>query len=58
MNFSLNKIEIEHNMNTKVDMVEVIRCKDCKKRNQHHECEYGYHSDNWFCADGEQRKET
>ena len=31
----------------------LIRCKDCKKRNQHHECEYGYHSDDWFCADGD-----
>jgi len=31
----------------------IVRCRDCKKRNQHHECEYGYHSDNWFCADGE-----
>ena len=34
----------------------VIRCKDCKKRNQHHECEYGYHSDDWFCADGERKE--
>lgn len=34
---------------------ELTRCKDCKKRNQHHECEYGYHSDDWFCADGEQK---
>lgn len=31
----------------------IVRCKECKKRNQHHECEYGYHSDDWFCADGE-----
>jgi hypothetical protein len=34
---------------------EIVRCRDCKKRNQHHECEYGYHSDDWFCADGERR---
>ena len=29
------------------------RCKDCRKRNQHKECKegYGYHSDDWFCAD-------
>lgn len=31
----------------------IVRCRDCKKRNQHHECEYGYHTDNWFCGDGE-----
>ena len=43
-------------MNSKVDMVEVIRCKDCKKRSQHHECEYGYHSDDWYCADGERKE--
>jgi hypothetical protein len=35
---------------------ELVRCKDCKKRNQHHECEYGYHSDDWFCADGERQE--
>jgi len=36
---------------------ELIRCRDCKKRNQHHECEYGYHSDDWFCADGERKED-
>ena len=41
----------------KGELVRVVRCKDCKKRNQHHECEYGYHSDNWFCADGEKEQE-
>ena len=35
----------------------VIRCKDCKKRNQHKECEHGYHIDDWYCADGERRTE-
>lgn len=34
---------------------ELVRCKDCQKRNQHHECAYGYHSDDWFCADGERQ---
>jgi len=34
---------------------EIVLCKDCKKRNQHHECKYGYHSDDWFCADGERK---
>lgn len=43
-------------VNTKIDMVEVVRCKNCKKRNQHHECEYGFHSDDWFCADGEHKE--
>lgn len=47
------------------NMVEVVRCKDCK-----HSCDYtdiytdsaykcikngGYHNDSWFCADGERR---
>lgn len=38
------------------DQETIIRCKDCKKRNQHHECEYGYHSDDWFCADGKRNE--
>lgn len=45
-------------MNRKVDMVEVVRCKDCKHAEH---CEIyagwdGQHLD-WFCADGE-RKES
>ena len=40
------------NCSTWVSAENVVRCKDCKKRNQHHECEYWYHSDDWFCADG------
>lgn len=47
-------------MNTKVDMVEVVRCKDCKQSgidttsypqywcSVHSE----YHDGDWFCADG------
>lgn len=38
-------------------MQELIRCKDCARRNQHHECKYGYHSDDWFCGDAERRIE-
>ena len=31
------------------DMVEVVRCKDCK---HHLECDYWIENgDNWFCAD-------
>lgn len=48
---------------TKSDIVEVVRCKDCKHRQQY-ECDNimlggtkcGV-TDDWFCADGE-RKET
>ena len=38
---------------------ELVRCKDCEKRNQHKECMegYGYHSDDWFCADGVKKDE-
>ena len=51
-------------MNTKVDMVEVVRCKDCK-HNYKSECPCfctgdPYYSwvpdDNWFCADGERQE--
>ena len=50
-------------MNTKVDVVEVVRCKDCKNGgidsasypqywcSAHTE----YHDGDWFCADGERR---
>ena len=49
------------------DVVEVVRCKDCKKANTD-ECpisywddDWGkwrisYAGDNWFCADGERRE--
>ena len=39
-------------MNTKVDMVEVVRCKDCKYNDA---CEIAYRfgeKEDWFCADG------
>lgn len=40
----------EPNGNPK-DMVEVVRCKDCKHRL---ECDYWIENgDYWFCADGE-----
>ena len=56
-------------MNTKVDMVEVVRCKDCKHATMTADgkmCKYCemdtddfgdqrevYHDADWFCADGE-----
>lgn len=50
-------------MNTKVDMVEVVRCKDCIHWDKGHteECENsdsvcfhnGWCKPDWFCADGE-----
>lgn len=58
-------------MNTKVDMVEVIRCKDCKHRPTYPEaygaeidgkwcywCELhrSWKHDDWFCADGVKRE--
>ena len=48
-------------MNTKVDMVEVVRCKDCKHWDDHiAECgnpdsicfRNGWCKPDWFCADG------
>ena len=40
------------------DVVEVVRCKDCKHR-EGSACDYStvWVRENWFCADGE-RKET
>ena len=44
-------------MNKKVDMVEVVRCKDCKKRYTvcciQEEAGNINNQDDWFCADGE-----
>lgn len=34
-----------------VDAVSVVRCKNCRKQL------ICYHSDNYFCADGERREE-
>ena len=48
-------------MNKKVDMVEVVRCKDCK-HGESGACGYGidcdgvWHDDDWFCADGERNE--
>ena len=47
-------------MNTKVDMVEVVRCKDCKHGEPGAcgdgvDCDGVWHSDDWFCADGERK---
>ena len=50
-------------MNKKVDMVEVVRCKDCKygeKVNNIYVCEKDRwyvitREPDWFCADGERR---
>jgi len=47
--------------NKKVDMVEVVRCKDCKRRGTYNCPVYvggdGMYSepDDWFCADGERK---
>lgn len=43
-----------------VDAVPVIRCLDCKFYHGFNEecgCNGGYHSENWYCADGERRDE-
>lgn len=56
-------------MNSKVDMVEVVRCKDCKHRPTQKkcfpdmvcpcQCSDSYYSwvppDDWYCADGERK---
>lgn len=48
-------------MNSKVDMVEVVRCKDCKYWNSNlgEYCEKlnSYPGPNYFCADGERMNE-
>ena len=56
---SLQSVWKSECMNTKVDMVEVVRCKDCKRRlTINCWCDYMARRDpNWFCASGE-RKET
>ena len=49
-------------MNSKVDMVEVVRCRDCKRRGTYNCPVYvggdGLCSepDDWFCADGERQE--
>lgn len=38
------------------DLVEVVRCKDCKHyMTMHCNCGGCFISDDWFCADGERR---
>ena len=67
---SLQPVWKSEYMNTKVDMVEVVRCKDCincvKEPNGELYCDIlaiGYEplgskkvADDWFCADGERRR--
>ena len=43
-----------------LDMVHVVRCRDCKffyGFNEECGCNGGYHSEDWFCADGERRED-
>ena len=40
------------------DIVEVVRCKDCKRRKQDLFCIWSMPDDNWFCADGEKETES
>jgi len=43
-------------INKKADMVEVVRCKDCKHyMTIHCTCDGCCISDDWYCADGERR---
>ena len=55
-------------MNTKVDMVEVVRCKNCKHGEKSPTFKYypdvtwcnkylTSHNDDWFCADGKRRED-
>ena len=49
---------------SEVDVVEVVRCKDCKHRDpEDKKCDSGHdiqwqlpRQDDWFCADGERRE--
>jgi hypothetical protein len=69
-NYYFNDIDIDEpsapdwkteHMNSKVDMVEVIRCKNCKWWHHNSTCynekvRFGsYRKPDWFCADGERR---
>lgn len=38
------------------DVVEVVRCKDCKHRFNYNIC--AYRGDNWFCGYGERRSDN
>ena len=54
-------------MNKKVDMVEVVRCKDCKHKENERLCPIAHvekteymrflFTDNWFCANGKRRND-
>lgn len=54
-------------MNTKVDMVEVVRCKDCKIRGNINLCPLAYIEkteqftalciDEWFCGNGKRKSD-
>ena len=39
-----------------VDAVEVVRCKDCKRRYEDSWCEYADDDDNFYCAIGERKE--
>ena len=39
-----------------VDAVEVVRCKDCKRRYSDSWCEYVDDNDNFYCARGERKE--
>ena len=47
--------------NKKADMVEVVRCNDCKWRSEKGFCKHpdggagNIRPENWFCADGERK---
>ena len=50
-------------MNVKIDMVEVVRCKDCKHWTRRECGSYGtccmhdgFYDADWYCADGEKRE--
>lgn len=41
------------------EMQQVVRCRDCKFYhgvNEECGCNCGYHSEDWYCADGERRE--
>ena len=39
-----------------IDAVPVVRCKDCKHRNEYYSC--SGRRDDWFCPNGERRNEN
>ena len=52
---TINEIYDEYCEKPLADVVEVVRCKDCKHRHKDSWCEYADDDDNFYCARGERK---